>query len=63
MPDETTPPNNFDRLLKLLKEKSLAASLLQAHRDPTAGSPMDSMIAVLKARLEQVRKDLDHTQN
>ena len=48
MPDETTPPNNFDRLLKHLKEKSLAGSLVQAHRHPTASTPRESMIVVLR---------------
>jgi hypothetical protein len=31
MPDEITPPNNFDRLLEHLKDKSLAAPPVQAY--------------------------------
>jgi hypothetical protein len=61
MPDETKPPDNFDRLLKHLKNGSLAVRLVQAHRASGAASPSESMKAVLRARLEQVRGDLDST--
>jgi hypothetical protein len=36
MSDEGKPQNNYDRLLKHLKDGSLAALLVQAHRDSDA---------------------------
>ncbi len=58
---EAKPQDNFDRLLKHLKNGSLAARLVHARRAPDAGSPAEAMKAVLRARLQQVRADLDDT--
>jgi hypothetical protein len=61
MPDEVKPQNNYDRLLKHLKEGSLAARLVQAHRTPAAGGSAETMKTVLRERLEQVREKIDNT--
>ena len=45
MPDEADPKDNVDRLLEHLKEDSLAARLVRAHRAPQAGDPAASMKA------------------
>lgn len=63
MPNAKTPPDNFDRLLKHLKAGSLAASFVQAHRAPGAASPRDALRAVLKTRLEQLRRTLAGTKD
>ncbi len=62
MPDDTKSLDNLDRLLKHLKDGSLAARLVQAHRTPDTDDPAESMKAVLKERLEQVRNDLAGTE-
>ena len=59
MPDEADPIDNVDRLLKHLKDDSLAARLVRAHRAPQPGDPAASMKAILAERLEQVKETLD----
>lgn len=59
MSDESDPNENIDRLLKHVKEGSLAARLVLAHRASNAGSPAESIKAVMRDRLERVREDLD----
>ena len=59
MPADPKEPNNIDRLLKHLKDGSLAARLVRAHHSPGTASPRESMAAVLKERLEQVRNSFD----
>ena len=57
MPDETDPPSNIDRLLAHLKEDSLPARLVRAHRESD-----DSAAAVkqlLVERIKEVRAKLD----
>ena len=53
MPADPKEPNNIDRLLKHLKDGSLAARLVRAHHSPGTASPRESMAAVLKERLER----------
>lgn len=62
MPKKNDSQDNVDRLLKHLKEGSLAARLVQAHRNPGSARPSESMEAVLTDRLEQVRRSLDSTE-
>ena len=62
MPDASTPPDNFDRLRKHLKDGSLAARLVEAHRKPGAATPTEAAALVLRARLEQVRGSFDKTE-
>ena len=50
MPDEADPKDNVDRLLEHLKDDSLAARLVRAHRAPQAGDPAASMKAQLTAK-------------
>ncbi len=57
---DAKPLDNVARLLKHLKDGSLAVRLVGAHRNPGAGSPVTSAKAVLTARLEQVRESLDN---
>ena len=59
MPDEADPKDNVDRLLGHLKDDSLAARLVRAHRAPQAGDPAAPMKAILTERLEQVKETLD----
>ena len=59
MPDEADPKDNVDRLLEHLKNDSLAARLVRAHRAPQAGDPAAPMKALLTERLEQVKETLD----
>lgn len=59
MSDEAQPRNNYDRLLKHLKDGSLAARLVQAHRVAEAGGSLETMKAVLRERLAQMREKLD----
>jgi hypothetical protein len=61
MPDDTKSHDNLGRLLKHLEDGSLAARLVHAHRDSRASDPSESMKAVLRARLDEVRGDLDDT--
>ena len=49
--------------LKYLKDDSLAAQLVRAHRAPDGTAPADAMKAVLEGRLRQVRKNLDGTED
>jgi len=60
MPDEVKLQNNYDRLLKHLKDGSLAARLVQAHQTSEAGEAVETMKAVLMERLEQVREKIDN---
>lgn len=62
MHEETKAQDNFDRLLKHLKDRSLAARLVQAHRASEVADPAESMKTVLRERLEQERKNLDGTE-
>lgn len=64
MPDAANSPDNLDnvdRLLKHLKDSSLAARLVRAHRDPGQATPAEAMKLVLSERLKQVRENLDRT--
>ena len=63
MTDEVEVPDNVDRLVQHLQDGSLAAQLVQAHRATDAAGPADAKKAVLKARLDQVREDLDANEN
>jgi len=57
------PTHNTDRLLKRLNEGSFAYRLVQAHRDRGTTDQVESVRAVLRERLEQVRRSLDHPQS
>lgn len=59
MSDKAEPKNNSDRLLKHLKDGSLAARLVEAYRIRDAADPSESMKAVLRERLEQTREKID----
>lgn len=59
--DKPKPQDNFDRLLKHLKDGSLAAHLVHAHRNPGTVAPAEAKKAILTDRLEQVRKDFAGT--
>ena len=56
---ETKRQDNIERLLKHLKEGSLAAKLVHAHGAP---DPAESMKAVLRDRLQQVSGNFDGTE-
>jgi hypothetical protein len=58
-PDNTKSPDNFDRLLKHLKNGSLAARLVRAYHSAGTAGPGDSMMLVLKERLEEVKKSFE----
>jgi len=60
MPDQTKPQDNIDRLLKHLKNGSLAARLVDARRTTGDGDPAQAMKAVLRERLAQVRIEIDN---
>jgi hypothetical protein len=51
--------DNFDRLKKHLKDGSLAVHLVEARRSPGEEGQRTAMTAILKDRLEQVRKSFD----
>ena len=55
--------NNIIRLLKILEDNSFAAQLVRASIVIDSTGSMESMKAVLKARLSQVREELDATKN
>lgn len=59
MPNDATSQLNVDLLLKHLKNGSLAARLVNAHRAPDAADPAEAMKAVLKKRLDQVKEKID----
>jgi len=59
MPDEVNDESNVDRLLKHLKDESLAARLITAHEAPDGGEPVAAMKAVLTERLDEVKGKLD----
>lgn len=60
MTDETAAPDNFSRLLGHLKEESLAARLVQAHRG--ADEPNAAISKIIDTRLEEVREELDNAE-
>jgi hypothetical protein len=49
--------------MKYLKDDSLAAQLVRAHRAPDGTAPAEAMKAVLEGRLRQGRKHLDGTED
>lgn len=55
---DSKPLDNIARLLKHLKPGSIAAGLVDAHRDPGGSGSVVSLKAFLAARLEQVRGSL-----
>jgi hypothetical protein len=59
MPDESNPMDNIQRLLAHLKDDSLAARLVGAYRDAQGHNPGEGLRAILTARLEQVKAELD----
>lgn len=59
MADEPEPPSNVDRLLKHLKDDSLAALLVRAHSAVESADPTESMKAILTERLERARERID----
>lgn len=60
MSDKAEPKNNYDRLLTYLEEGSLADQLVRAHRDYDAAHSVESMKAILRERLKQVRAGIDN---
>jgi hypothetical protein len=63
MPVDTTPQNNYDRLLKRIGKNSLAAQLVQAYLAPEANGPDEAMKTVLRERLAKVREQIDRAKN
>ena len=63
MPDKAEPMNNSERLLAHLEDSSLAARLVRAHRDRDPAHPAESIKAVLKEGLEQVRASIDDAED
>jgi hypothetical protein len=63
MSEQPATQDNFARLLKYLKDDSLAAQLVRAHGAMEGTTRADAMKAVLEGRLKQVRKDLDGTED
>jgi hypothetical protein len=63
MSEQPATRDNVARLLKYLKDDSLAAQLVRAHGAPEGTTRADAMKAVLEGRLKQVRKDLDGTED
>lgn len=61
MTEKAESMNNSDRLLKHLMEGSLAYRLVQTHRNHGSNDPAKSIKAVLQERLEQVRRNIDHS--
>ncbi len=59
MPEKAESKNNYDRLLTYLENGSLAYRLVQAHLDRDIANPAESIKAVLRERLEQVRRSID----
>jgi hypothetical protein len=51
--------SNVDRLLEHLDAGSLAAQLVQAHRQKSI-PPENNMKPIIKARLQQVKEALEH---
>lgn len=59
----STPEDKVERLLTHLKDGTLAKQLVQAHRTAgLSGSAAEGMKGVLRARLEQVRRQFDSTE-
>lgn len=63
MPDEVNDESNIDRLLKHLKDESLASRLIRAHEASDGGEPVASMKAVLTERLDEVKGKLNGDAN
>ena len=61
--EQPATQDNIARLMKYLKDNSLAAQLVRAHRAPDGTAPAEAMKAVLEGRLRQVRKHLDGTED
>lgn len=57
---EAKPLDTIDRLVKHLKNGSLAARLVHARRTAGAGDPVEAMKAVLNERFAQVRAKIDN---
>ena len=58
-PSALKPKSNADHLLKHLKADSLAQQLVKAHESAGGTDPIESVRAVLLARLQQVRASFD----
>jgi hypothetical protein len=63
MLNETESPDNFDRLLKHLKDDSLAARIVRARRKPDTTDPAGAMKEVLRDRLAQLRKRIENPED
>lgn len=63
MPDKAEAQDNVIRLLQHLTDGSLAALLVQAHHLYDAASSRGASKAVLNARLDQVREQLNENEN
>ena len=61
MADETNSQENAERLLHHLKDDSLAAQLVHAHRTADGNDPNSAMKTVINERLQQVRAKIDGT--
>jgi hypothetical protein len=61
MTKSATPPDNFDRLRKHLKDDSLAAKLAEAHHTAQPADRARSMTVVLQGRLTEIRSSLEFT--
>lgn len=59
MTEKPDPKTNIGRLLMHLENGSLAYRFVKAGRDRDIGDPTESMKAVLRERLEEVRRDID----
>jgi hypothetical protein len=59
MSEHSTADDNITRLLSHLDDHSLAARLVRAFRDPGMRTPAQAMMAILDARIEQLRDDFD----
>jgi hypothetical protein len=60
---QSAAQDNVARLLRHLKDGSLAAQLVQAYRVQDRATRTDSMKEILEGRLEQARKHLDGTED
>ena len=55
--------DNFDRLLKHLIPESLASQLIDAYRSARLKDSTQSMRDVVEERFEEVRKNIDGTED
>jgi hypothetical protein len=60
MSEKAEPKNNYDRLLMHLGDGSLAYRFVRAHRGRDIANPAESIKAVLRERLAQVRGSIDN---